>query len=103
MTTLCMLWSVLRLLWAQAHAPAVGLSRLAPRPPGCCCLMIGLASRTALPPSLQGPKPAPQQAMTERQVADARAANAAVEAAEAAAAGSSSGAQQDAVPVVPRV
>ncbi|KAL4425328.1 hypothetical protein ABPG75_009344 [Micractinium tetrahymenae] len=33
----------------------------------------------------KGPKPAPQQAMTERQVADAQAANAAAEAAEAAA------------------
>ena len=57
---------------------------------------------------LQGPKPAPQQAMTERQVADARAANAAVEAAEAAAvsgdaSGSGSAAQPEAVPVAPRV
>lgn len=33
----------------------------------------------------KGPKPAPQQALTERQVADAQAANAAAEAAEAAA------------------
>lgn len=57
---------------------------------------------------LQGPKPAPQQAMTERQVADAQAANAAVEAAEAAAvsgaaSGSGSAFQPEAVPVAPRV
>ncbi|PRW34052.1 putative E3 ubiquitin- ligase LOG2 isoform B [Chlorella sorokiniana] len=46
----------------------------------------------------KGPKPAPQQAMTERQVADARAANAAVEAAEAAVSGSPSGSGSAAPP-----
>jgi hypothetical protein len=46
----------------------------------------------------KGPKPAPQQALTERQLADARAANAAVEAAEAAASAQASPRLVDARP-----
>ncbi len=49
----------------------------------------------------KGPKPLPQQALTERQLAEAKAANAAVEAAASAAAQEMPG--PDAVPVVPRV
>lgn len=62
-------------------------------------------ANSLLPFLTQGPKPAPQQAMTERQVEDAKAANAAAEAAEAAAPGSGSGsaAQPAAVPVGPVV
>ena len=52
----------------------------------------------------KGPKPLPQQALTERQVAEAKAANAAAEAAAAAAAQTAQeAAGPDAVPVVPRV
>lgn len=62
-------------------------------------------ANSLLPLLTQGAKPAPQQAMTERQVEDAKAANAAAEAAEAAAPGSGSGsaAQPAAVPVGPVV
>ena len=67
------------------------------------------AALLPLTPSPQGPKPAPQQALTERQVEDARAANAAAEAAAVAvaapgsASGSGSAALPEAVPVAPRV
>lgn len=72
--------------WAGQH----GRLRPACAPPALSTSSCPPTNRAVLPlcppPQMyKGPKPAPQQAMTERQVADAQAANAAAEAAEAAA------------------